>query len=173
MKPLLGASLALVLAGTPAMAVAQVTQTYQYDVNGRLTGATTVGSGGTNTAAYAYDDADNRTSRSQTGTTAYAALLGEGAGPEALALALEDGAGGAAWGSAGLGRTGCLGDGLSAYPSTDARSKRVSLDWGAVIVWPDQAPAYAELSLAGEGAQRLFSGGRSLWSKARNEECAS
>jgi len=74
MKPFVSVSVALALACVPAAAVAQVTQTYQYDANGRLTGVTTTGSGGTNTATYAYDDADNRTSRSQTGTTAYAAL---------------------------------------------------------------------------------------------------
>lgn len=74
MKPLVNVSIALALAGLPAAAVAQVTQTYSYDANGRLTGVSTTGSAGTNTAAYAYDDADNRTSRSQTGTTAYAAL---------------------------------------------------------------------------------------------------
>lgn len=55
-------------------AAAQVTQSYTYDGNGRLVGVSTVGSAGTNTAAYAYDDADNRTSRSQTGSTAYAAI---------------------------------------------------------------------------------------------------
>lgn len=74
MKPLVSVCIGLVLASLPAAAIAQVTQTYQYDANGRLTGVTTTGSGGTNTAAYAYDDADNRTSRSQTGTTAYAAI---------------------------------------------------------------------------------------------------
>lgn len=72
MKLLLGVSIAL-LSASPV--IAQVTQTYQYDANGRLTGVTTTGSGGTNTATYDYDDADNRNSRSQTGTTAWAAIL--------------------------------------------------------------------------------------------------
>ncbi len=74
MKPLVSVSVALALASLPAAVIAQVTQIYQYDANGRLIGVTTTGSGGTNTAAYAYDDADNRTSRSQTGATAWAAL---------------------------------------------------------------------------------------------------
>lgn len=74
MKPHASAFFALTLASVPAVAVSQVTQSYQYDANGRLIGVTTTGPGGTNTATYAYDDADNRTSRSQTGTTAYAAL---------------------------------------------------------------------------------------------------
>jgi len=74
MKPLVSVSIALVLGSLPGAAIAQVTQTYNYDANGRLTGVTTTGSAGTNAAVYAYDDADNRTSRSQTGTTAYAAL---------------------------------------------------------------------------------------------------
>lgn len=74
MNTLVRASIALALIGLPAGAAAQaVTQTYQYDANGRLTGVTTTGAAGTNTAAYVYDDADNRTSRSQTGT-AYAEL---------------------------------------------------------------------------------------------------
>lgn len=50
---------------------AQVTQTYTYDANGRLTGVSTTGGSGINTAAYAYDDADNRTGRSQSGAAAY------------------------------------------------------------------------------------------------------
>jgi len=74
MKPLVGVSIALALTSLPPAAIAQVTQTYSYDANGRLTGVSTTGPAGTNTAAYVYDDADNRTSRSQTGTTAYAAL---------------------------------------------------------------------------------------------------
>jgi len=56
-------------------AQAQVTQVYQYDGNGRLTGVTTTGASGANTASYVYDDANNRVSRTQTGTTAYAILL--------------------------------------------------------------------------------------------------
>lgn len=75
MKILVSVPIILVLASLPALAVAQVTQSYSYDGNGRMTGVSTTGSGGTNTAAYTYDDADNRTSRSQTGTTAYAAIL--------------------------------------------------------------------------------------------------
>lgn len=64
----------LALAAAP-QARAQVTQIYQYDANGRLTGVTTTGASGTNTSAYVYDDANNRVSRTQTGTTAYATLL--------------------------------------------------------------------------------------------------
>ena len=75
MKSLVSVSIGLALANLPAAAIAQVTQTYQYDGNGRLIGVTTTGSAGTNTATYAYDDAHNRTSRNQTGTTAYAAIL--------------------------------------------------------------------------------------------------
>lgn len=74
MKPLAGVFIALAVVGLPSAALAQVTQTYSYDGNGRLTGVSTTRSGGTNTAAYAYDDADNRTSRSQTGSTTWAAL---------------------------------------------------------------------------------------------------
>lgn len=55
-------------------ASAQVTQSYSYDANGRLVGVSTTGGAGTNTATYTYDDANNRTYRSQSGVTAYAAL---------------------------------------------------------------------------------------------------
>ncbi len=74
MKPLVSVSIALAVAGLPGAAIAQVTQAYSYDGNGRLTGVSTTASGETNTAAYAYDDADNRTLRSQTGSTTWAAL---------------------------------------------------------------------------------------------------
>jgi len=84
MKPLVCGSVALALASLPAAAIAQVTQTYKYDANGRLTGVTTTGSGGTKTAAYAYDDSDNRTSLSQTGTGGYAALSRLPAGDDLL-----------------------------------------------------------------------------------------
>ncbi|MDP2117799.1 MAG: RHS repeat domain-containing protein [Brevundimonas sp.] len=58
----------------PGASLAQVTQSYSYDANGRLTGVVTSGGAGTHTSAYAYDDANNRTSRSQTGTSAWASL---------------------------------------------------------------------------------------------------
>lgn len=58
----------------PAASAAQVAQSYSYDANGRLTGVVTSGGAGTHTSAYTYDDASNRTSRSQTGTTAWAAI---------------------------------------------------------------------------------------------------
>lgn len=64
-------ALALVL---PGAAWAQVTQTYSYDANGRLTGVVTTGGGNTHTSTYAYDDASNRTARSQTGATTWAAV---------------------------------------------------------------------------------------------------
>ena len=65
---------ALVALGAPGASLAQVTQTYSYDANGRLTGVVTTGGAGTHTSAYAYDAANNRTSRSQTGVTAWAAI---------------------------------------------------------------------------------------------------
>lgn len=75
MKTRMAISIALALGGLPAVAVAQVTQAYQYDANGRLTGVITSGAGGVHTSSYTYDDANNRTYRSQTGTAAYAAML--------------------------------------------------------------------------------------------------
>lgn len=59
---------------TAGAASAQVTQTYSYDAHGRLIEVTTSGPGGTNTAVYAYDQANNRTQRVRSGTTSYAAL---------------------------------------------------------------------------------------------------
>lgn len=67
-------AVALVAGAAPGASLAQVTQTYSYDANGRLTGVVTTGGAGTHTSAYAYDGANNRTSRSQTGTTAWAAI---------------------------------------------------------------------------------------------------
>lgn len=58
----------------PCASLAQVTQSYSYDANGRLTGVVTSGGAGTHTSAYAYDAANNRISRSQTGATAWAAI---------------------------------------------------------------------------------------------------
>ncbi len=58
----------------PSVAGAQVVQSYTYDANGRLTGVATSGSAGTHTSAYAYDAANNRVSRSQTGASAWASL---------------------------------------------------------------------------------------------------
>lgn len=58
----------------PGAGQAQVTQSYSYDANGRLTGVATSNGASAHTSAYAYDGADNRTSRSQTGTSAWAAI---------------------------------------------------------------------------------------------------
>lgn len=55
-----------------APALAQVTQTYTYDANGRLKTVATTSSGGSHTSTYDYDLADNRTARSQVGTGVFA-----------------------------------------------------------------------------------------------------
>lgn len=73
MKVLAVSAGALALA-LPGAALAQVTQTYSYDANGRLTGVVTSGGGNTHTSTYAYDDASNRTARSQTGATTWASV---------------------------------------------------------------------------------------------------
>lgn len=62
------------IAAAAGGAQAQVTQSYSYDGNGRLVGVTTSGSGGTNTASYAYDGAHNRVQRVRSGTSTYAAV---------------------------------------------------------------------------------------------------
>ncbi|HEY0599381.1 RHS repeat domain-containing protein [Brevundimonas sp.] len=71
---ILAVSFGAVALVAPGASLAQVTQTYSYDANGRLTGVVTTGGAGTHTSAYAYDAANNRTSRSQTGTSAWAAV---------------------------------------------------------------------------------------------------
>lgn len=71
---ILAVALGAVALVAPGASLAQVTQTYSYDANGRLTGVVTTGGAGTHTSAYAYDGANNRISRSQTGTTAWAAV---------------------------------------------------------------------------------------------------
>lgn len=58
----------------PAVGWSQATQSYSYDANGRLTGVVTSGGAETHTSSYGYDAANNRTSRSQTGTAAWAAV---------------------------------------------------------------------------------------------------
>ena len=58
----------------PSTSLAQVTQSYSYDANGRLTGVVTTNGGSTHTSAYAYDAANNRTSRSQSGASTWAAV---------------------------------------------------------------------------------------------------
>ncbi len=143
MKPLVSVAVAVALAGLPAIAVAQVTQTYSYDANGRLIGVTTTGSGGTNTAAYAYDDADNRTSRSQTGTTAYAALSRLPAGDDLLPL--------------------------QALVSPSGRFSLAVRDSGALELWADQSVVWSDLAdepghpiftVDGEGKARFLGGAR-------------
>lgn len=143
MKPFVSVSVALVLAYVPAAAVAQVTQTYTYDANGRLTGVTTTGSGGTNTAAYAYDDADNRTSRSQTGTTAYAALSRLPAGDDLLPL--------------------------QALVSPNGRFSLAVRSSGALELWADQSVVWSNLAdepgrpifaVDGEGNAKFLGTGR-------------
>ncbi|MDP2182351.1 MAG: RHS repeat domain-containing protein [Actinomycetota bacterium] len=70
----LAVTLGSVVLFAPCASLAQVTQSYSYDANGRLTGVVSTGGAGTHTSTYAYDAAHNRTSRSQTGTTAWAAV---------------------------------------------------------------------------------------------------
>jgi|GEM_PF-2981944 len=67
-------ALGLFALAAPGIANAQVVQTYAYDANGRLTGVATSGSAGAHASTYAYDRADNRVSRSQTGASAWASL---------------------------------------------------------------------------------------------------
>lgn len=66
------AAIGVLAAATAAQA--QVTQSYSYDGNGRLTGVTTSGSGGTNVASYSYDRVHNRVQRIRSGTSTYAAV---------------------------------------------------------------------------------------------------
>ena len=54
---------AAVLAVTATSASAQQTQTYAYDVHGRLTGVTRTTGSSSQTTSYVLDKADNRTSR--------------------------------------------------------------------------------------------------------------
>lgn|GEM_PF-6462357 len=54
--------IAFVLA-LPTMAQAQQTETYAYDVHGRLTGVTRTTGGSSQTTTYSLDKADNRSSR--------------------------------------------------------------------------------------------------------------
>ena len=71
---ILAATFGAVALAIPGVSLAQITQSYSYDANGRLTGVVTSGGAGTHTSAYAYDAANNRASRSQSGTSAWAAI---------------------------------------------------------------------------------------------------
>lgn len=71
---ILAASLGALVLVVPGSSLAQVTQSYSYDANGRLIGVVTSGGAGTHTSAYGYDAANNRTYRGQSGTTAWAAI---------------------------------------------------------------------------------------------------
>jgi YD repeat-containing protein len=71
---ILAVSLGVIALATPAVSLAQVTQSYSYDANGRLTGVVTTNGSSTHTSAYAYDAANNRTSRSQSGSSTWAAI---------------------------------------------------------------------------------------------------
>jgi YD repeat-containing protein len=92
MRSAVGAGLFVVLAAGATSA--QQTQTYTYDVHGRLTGVTRTTGPMSQTTTYVLDKADNRTSRT-TGASAaaLAAPENEGARPEtaeATALAAPD-----------------------------------------------------------------------------------
>jgi YD repeat-containing protein len=74
MKRALAAMTAAGAIATGFSAQAQVTQTYTYDANGRLVAVATSSSGGSHASSYTYDDANNRTARSQVGTGVFASL---------------------------------------------------------------------------------------------------
>jgi len=66
---------AAVLAAAATSASAQQTQTYAYDVHGRLTGVTRTTGSTSQTTTYVLDKADNRTSRATGAATIAAASL--------------------------------------------------------------------------------------------------
>jgi YD repeat-containing protein len=175
MKPLVSVTIALALAGLPAAALAQVTQTYSYDPNGRLTGVTTTGSAGTNTAAYAYDDADNRTSRSQTGTAAYATLA-RPPGPwqsltiDTVTLTLEGSEYVGGGGSVEMGQHNCTGSGQSLSRWTPTNSYPGSHGSEASLAWPSLTLALVDAEPVLEGEWAARSDGFIFWSAMLNSE---
>jgi len=175
MKPLVSVTIALALAGLPAAALAQVTQTYSYDPNGRLTGVTTTGSAGTNTAAYVYDDADNRTSRSQTGTAAYATLAPP-PGPwqsltiDTVTLALEGSDYVVGGGSVEMGQHNCTGTGSSLSRWSPTNSYLVSHGSAASLAWPSLTLALVDAEPFLESEQTARSDDFILWSAILNSE---
>lgn len=74
MKLLVVSCAAVGVLGAASAAHSQVTQSYSYDANGRLTGVTTSGSWGTNSASYSYDRVHNRVQRVRSGSSTYAAI---------------------------------------------------------------------------------------------------
>lgn len=173
MKPLV--PVAFVLVSLPALAAAQVAQTFSYDAHGRLTGVTTAGSAGTNTAAYVYDDADNRTSRSQTGTAAYATLAPP-PGPwqsltvDTVTLALKGSEYVAGGGSMEMGQHNCTGNGPSLSRWTPTNSYLVSHGSAVSLAWPSLTLALVDAAPFLEGEQTARSDGFILWSAMLNSE---
>jgi YD repeat-containing protein len=80
MKRMFFAVTATLALAAPFAAQAQVTQTFRYDGQGRVSGVATALPAGSRTASYGYDDADNRTARSQmdTGNAAFTSSLPSG-----------------------------------------------------------------------------------------------
>ena len=73
MKRVILAAAAVLAPSAAAVAHAQETQTYSYDVHGRLTSVARTMGGTTRTTVYVLDDADNRTSRATTVASSLAA----------------------------------------------------------------------------------------------------
>lgn len=180
MKLLVSVCVALALASLPIEPIAQVTQIYQYDANGRLTGVATAGLAGTSTAAYAYDDADNRISRSQTGTTAYATFTPQAydtlrpfsfSSPlraltfDALFLAPEGGGEVVFDGWAETGPHKCTGTELSLSGWPQVSTDRISGEPAATAAWSSHTfPAASTGFLDGGGEEIPSTVGPSRWS---------
>lgn len=80
MKRMFFAVTATLALAAPFAAQAQVTQTFRYDGQGRVSGVATALPAGSRTASYGYDDANNRTARSQLdrGSSAFTSTLPSG-----------------------------------------------------------------------------------------------
>lgn len=87
MRVLSLAAIAAAFLAAPSLGAAQEVQVYSYDVHGRLTAVARTQSGQTRTTSYGLDDANNRTSRATTVTSALASAPSEQTAEAAAQLA--------------------------------------------------------------------------------------
>lgn len=175
--------LAAVLSGCAFSATAQNAQTYLYDANGRLVGATTARAVGDATvSAYLSDDADNRIARGNMAVSP-PPVADRLAWPYTLVptqglvsanglyrlrlepsgdLVIRDAAGAMLWNS-------CTAEGRSLYARVASSGVLTVYDTQSNPIWTAGAPGHsgAELTLQNSGVAILkTSGGSTLWTSS-------
>lgn len=168
--------LASLLAALAVPALAQDTQTYLYDANGRLIAVTTARPTSGAFASYLLDDADNRTARHAYATSgpsvAGKLLSGESLLPTqaivngSYTLTFEPSGDLVVTGPSGVVQHSCTGTGRSLYARMETNGNLVVRDVASTILWQSNTGAYsgAELFLNSDGTLAVKSGGVTRWS---------